>query len=105
MLNTEEIIKKLHHKAMMFGHYYKNEEWSRAKAAYDTARNVAVFVELEEREMIQLFGSRSYNDTEPPIEGEFKEKEVQIAYLECIKNNHTYELKPYPGKPEKKNSL
>lgn len=87
MLSVEEIRKKIFDQAAMFKHHYERKEYARAKAAYTTARTVAVFVELPEPDMIELFGSRSYTDTVPPTDGLFYESQVQKAFLECIKKN------------------
>lgn len=77
--------------------YYKNKDYARAKHCYDTARTVALFIELEEKEMTELFGDR-----ELEIEGSFREDYVQKAYWECIKAHQSSELKPYPGSVNKK---
>lgn len=102
MLKTEDIRKKVFHQAEMFGHYFSRKEYARAKAAYDTARTVAVFCEMEEADMKELFGDRPYiSEDKEASAGMFKEEDVQKAYLECIKKNQTFENKIYPGRPSK----
>lgn len=102
MLETEDIRKKVYHQAEMFGHYFRRKEYARAKHAYDTARTVAVFCEMEETDLKELFGDRSYiGENEEAGDGMFKEEDVQKAYLECIKKNQTFENKIYPGRPSK----
>ena len=102
MLKTEDIRKKVYHQADMFSHYFRRKEYAQAKAAYDTARTVAVFCELEETDMKALFGDRPYiGENEEASTGLFKEEDVQKAYLECIKKNQTFENKIYPGRPSK----
>lgn len=102
MLKTEEIRKKVYLQADMFRHYYRNKEYARAKAAYDTARTVSVFCEMEETDMKALFGDRPYiGEDEKAKEGAFKEEEVQKAYMECIRQNKTYENKAYPETVER----
>ncbi len=96
MKNEYEIRQALRQMPAEFMVYYRNKDYGRAKNCYDTARTVAVFVELSEKEMMELFGDR-----EQEVEGKFKEEYVQKAYWECIKANKTFEVKPYPGNPNK----
>jgi len=97
-LKTEyEIRQALRQLPEEFKLYYKNKDYGRAKRCYDTARTVALFIELDETEMAELFGDR-----ELEIEGRFKEVYVQKAYLECIKAHQSSEVKPYPGNPNNK---
>lgn len=96
-MKTEyEIRQALRQLPDEFKIYLKNKDYARAKNCYDTARTIALFVELGEKEMLELFG-----DKEQDIEGRFKEAEVQKVYWECIKVHKTDELKPYPGNPNK----
>lgn len=68
-----------------------------AKACYDDAVTLAVFLELPEEERIQLFGNRPYaEDGEEATDGLFQEEMVQRAYLECaVKRNLGRENMPY----------
>lgn len=85
MLKSEDIRKKVYHQAEMFSHYIRRKEYARAKAAYDTARKVAVFCEMEEADMKELFGDRPYiGENEEAGAGMFKEEDVQKAYLESL---------------------
>ena len=79
MLTQQEILRKLDDLAEQFDIYFKNKQYGRAKSLYDTARNVAVFVQLQEDDMIKLFGRQ---DPEDPEEGKFKLAEVQKCYFE-----------------------
>lgn len=100
MLTAEQIRDKIYRRADEFKEYVSRKEWSRAKHAYDSASSMAVFMELPESDMAVLFGNRPYKDDDDPIErGLFDEELVIRAYDECIKNNKTYELKPYHGNP------
>ena len=100
MLTADQAKDKLYRKAEEFKKYFYEKKWSQAKHAYDSASTVAVFLELEERDMMQLFGSRAYvPDDEEPRDGLFREEMVERAYWECIRRNQTYEVKPYSGNP------
>lgn len=103
MLSAEEIREKIFRKAEDFRKHFCEKKWSQAKHDYDTASSMAVFMELEEDDMAALFGSRPYleDDREEAADGLFREAEVEKAYWECIKRNQTYEVKPYPGNPNK----
>ena len=76
-----------------FGFICVKKKYSQAKHCYEVARNVSIFMELPEEEMINLFGSREEPDK--PIIGMFSEEEVQKAYQECIKRNLTTENRRY----------
>lgn len=91
--NAETAIHKLWELAASFRVYMRQKQWSQAKHCYEVARNVSVFLELPEEEMINLFGSREEPDK--PIIGMFSEEEVQKAYQECIKRNLTTENRRY----------
>ncbi len=99
MLTAKEIRDKIFLQAEVFKQYYRAKDWAGAKYAYDAARTMTVFVELDESDLIELFGSRAYTNTQPPTRGLFDEDMVSKAYWECIKRNQTYENKPYPGVP------
>jgi len=98
MLTREEMRDKLFELPALFKHFYSAKDWPRAKHAYDTAVTVAVFAEMDEEDMIKLFGSRPYVNGEV-TSGLFNETYVQKAYRECIRKNQTYENKRYPGIP------
>lgn len=83
MLTSKDIKEKLFRSAEGFNYHIREKHWLQAKHVYDTAVNVSVFVGLDEADMIKLFGSRAYNDTQPPTAGLFAESKVQKAYFEC----------------------
>lgn len=87
--NMKTVKNKLWELSASFHNYVRQKEWGKAKYCYDTARTVALFMELSEQELIELFGSREVPDK--PIQGLFPEEYVQRAYLECIKKNQTSE--------------
>lgn len=94
MITSPEATKhKLWELAASFRAYMRQKKWSQAKHCYEVARNVSIFMELPEDELINLFGSREEPDK--PIVGLFPEEEVQKAYRECIKRNLTTENRRY----------
>lgn len=99
MRSSEDIRQALFDLPELFLVHFRKKEYAQAKDCYDTARTVALFVKLEEKDMDKLFGNRQ--DESNPVEGAFNEDLVQKAYLECIKANRTYERKAYPGAPRK----
>ena len=102
MLTAKAIRDKLFLQAEIFKNYCGAREWHRAKHTYDDAVAVAVMVELDEADLIELFGSRPYNDMQPPKKGLFSEDMVSKAYLECIKRNQTREYEEQRSAPRAK---
>ena len=102
MLTAREIKDKLFESAEEFNYHIRTMHWYQAKRVYDTAVNVAVFARLDEEDCIRLFGSRAYNDTEPPTPGLFAESKVQRAYLECSVKNDLPRQSFYPLSAQKK---
>jgi hypothetical protein len=85
MLNEREVYKKLQDYAAAFNVHITGKRYAQAKHYYDVAREVAVFMELDEGKKRELFGERG-NRGEIIEEGLFKEEKVQKAYLEsCVK--------------------
>lgn len=99
MLTNDQIKAKIYAQGHKFENAVRERKWAQAKYAYHVATILAVFVELEEFDMIQLFGSRAYTEEDPPREGLFRDTDVQRAYLECIRANQNYETMSYPGAP------
>ena len=54
MMEVDRIRKKLFDLPVLFKHYFRNKEYSKAKSIYDTARTVALFLEMEEKDMVRL---------------------------------------------------
>lgn len=101
MLDSKQILEKLEELADLFRVHYRNKKWSQAKACYENARTVAVFLETSDNLKAKLFGNRPYIDDSEEIEdGLFPEELVQKVYKECILQNKTYENKPYLGQPK-----
>lgn len=92
MLTEKEVRDKLYEYAEQFHGAYMRKEWARAKFLYFRAQTVAVFLELPEAELAELFGNRAYReDWEPLKDGIFPEQEVERASWECIRIGRTYD--------------
>ena len=75
----KELIKTANH----FTQCVRKKNWLAAKADYDNARTVAVFMKLPEADMIELFG-----DQENEIQGLFPlEMAQQVFYETVVKGN------------------
>ena len=96
MLDNRSLLDKLYELPQMFRVYMENKDYSRAKHCYDTARAVALFMEIDESHKSELFGERGERG-EIVKQGLFPEEKVQKAYMECVKRNETHENKRYPG--------
>lgn len=79
MLNEKEVVKKLRELALSFRQHVKNKQWKQAKACYEMARDVAVIVEVDRKDMEELFGERGEKGTTLK-KGEFQEEEVQKVF-------------------------
>lgn len=82
MLDGRAIEQKLYNLAGKFKIHMGAKRYPQAKHCYDKAREVAVFVELEEDKMRELFGERKEKGIIVK-EGLFKEEQVQKAYFQC----------------------
>lgn len=92
MIREADVKKKLYELADLFQHYYMNKEYAAAKMTYFRAQTVAVFMELSEDELAELFGNRAYKDDREELrDGLFKESQVEKASWECIRVNQTYD--------------
>lgn len=92
MLNERQIMNKLYESAERFMQHCRSRNWAAAKYTYFRARTVAVFLELPEVNMIELFGNRAYKDDREELQdGLFPESMVEKASLECIRMNVTYD--------------
>ena len=62
------------------------KEWNRARSIYNRTLIACVYMELDEPEMIEIFGNRPYKDKEEDEkEGLFPEIIVEKVRFECIK--------------------
>lgn len=94
MLDQKQTLDKLFELPELFKVHMKNKAYPQAKACYDTAVTVAVFLELEEEWKDQLFGIRGERGVYI-MKGLFNETQVLKAYDECWKKGDTYENKKY----------
>jgi hypothetical protein len=93
MLTEDKLIEKLHRTAEQFKEAVREKKYFRAKALYNDALAVAVYVELDIEKRGELFGQYSGipDDQEAP-QGLFPRKDVSRVDLECcIKRNKAYE--------------
>lgn len=99
MLTAEQIRDKIFALADAFDKHYADEQYALAKADYDTASTMAVFMELPKEDMYELFMNHNpSNDKDAePIWGRFDKDKVRECYLWCIKRNQTRERQPYHG--------
>lgn len=79
MLTTAEIERDLFDLPEQFKICMKSKDYPKAKHIYDTAVTVALFVRMDQEQQVKLFGSRQQD---PPVEGMFRETDVQKAYFE-----------------------
>lgn len=102
MLTERQIRNKLYEYADQFRSAYMRKEWARAKSLYVTAQRIAVFLELPEHDLAELFGNRAYkDDREEFADGLFPEHEVERASWECVRIHKTYDdlhLHPRDGR-------
>lgn len=82
MLNQKQIKEKLFNLPEVFEYEYSKGHFAQAKAAYDDAIKISVFIELEENEQIRLFGGRAFDSEKA---GLFDEKKVQAVYRMTIR--------------------
>lgn len=83
MIAERSVWKKLEELAAVFNNHIRAKRYHQAKYCYDTARNVSVFLEMDEKEYQKLFG---YGNKEDRNEEMFKRELVQKVYVEtCVK--------------------
>lgn len=94
MLDNRQAEKKLYDLPEIFKAHMKCRRYSEAKACYDRAVTIALFMEADEKQKTELFGERGERGVIIK-EGLFPEREVQKAYEECIKRGQTRENQKY----------
>ena len=75
----KDVRKEIYRTADHFTRCVRKKDWLSAKADYDNARTVAVFMELPETDMVELFG-----DQENEIQGLFPIEMVQQVFYETV---------------------
>lgn len=90
MIEQKDVMQKLRNMAAMFDFYCRRKEYWKAVKQREMASQIAVFMKLEEKEMIELFGDGGYReDGEIKIKGLFSQTKCSKAVLEaCIKQKH-----------------
>lgn len=92
MLIEQEAIGKLKEYGLLFNVYVKNRDWGKAHNIYRATMTVAVFLEIPQLVMDELFGAYQEDEEEIPDTGLFRRKDVARVDLECcIKRNMAYE--------------
>lgn len=86
MLTSEAIVKKLYDGALEFRMDVRMKRYSKAVYAYEAARNIALFMELDEGHLAALFGSRQ---GEEPVVGLYDEELALKAQEQCIIRSQT----------------
>ena len=91
MLDHGQVMEGLRSKAEKFHEQYDQKDYLSAMWTYNEALVIAVFLKLNEEDMKEIFGNRSYVDEhkEERKEGLFQETQVEYARLWCIRNNKT----------------
>lgn len=96
MLTEKELMKKLRDDAQLFVTLHRNGEHGRAHNVYQRAHNVALYLELEEKCLKELFGDWDSDDgTETDTardDGLFQRWRVdEVNWRCCVRTNQTYE--------------
>lgn len=71
MLTAEQIRDKIYALADLFDRYYAEKNWAQARYAYESASMMAVFMELPQEDMYELFMNHATDDDDPPEWGRF----------------------------------
>lgn len=87
MLSEKKMLDKLYAQPEVFNEHMSNKEYAQASYCVDCARIVALFMELSEAQLVELFGSRE--DPENVVEGLFSEEKVMRAMEWCIFHHQT----------------
>jgi hypothetical protein len=93
VLTEDKLLEKLHITAEEFRAAVSNKDYMRAKALYNKALAVTVYVELGEAVTSELFGQyKGLDDDEEAPKGLFPRDDVSKVDLECcIKRHKAYE--------------
>lgn len=88
MLSEKQIEDRLYEQANLFRHHFDQKEYLKAALCVDWARMAALFVELEEGKMAELFGDRQSDEL---VEGLINEEYYLKACEWCIfKGGYAY---------------
>ncbi len=85
MLSENQMLDKLYTQPEIFNKYIEKKQYAEASYCVECARIIALFMELSDRQLIELFGSKE--DPENVVEGLFSEEKVLRAMEWCIFHN------------------
>lgn len=92
MLTEHEVIGKLKEYGAMFNVYVRNKDWGRAHYIYRETLAIAVFLNLPQEVMDELFGAYQEGEEPEPDTGLFSKKDVErVDFESCILRNMAYE--------------
>lgn len=97
MLTAEQIREKIFRLADDFDRFYAQKEYARAKYAYDTASTMAVFMELPQEDMYELFMNHAPDDEDTPEWGLFDRDKAHECFLWCMRRGMSYNTQQYHG--------
>lgn len=95
MLTAEQIRTKIYKLAEDFEEMYRAKQYAQAKYIYESASMMAVFMELPQEDMHELFMNHNDDEDAPPVWGRFNMTAVRRCFSECIRANKTYELEAF----------
>lgn len=87
MLSEKQMLRKLYRQPEIFKEHIRHKEYAQASYCAECARTIALFMELSEMQLVELFGSRE--DPEKVKDGLFPEEDVLYAMEWCIFHNRT----------------
>lgn len=99
MLSDQELLEKLYKQPGIFWEHMREKRYAQALYCVETARSMALFMELSEKQLNELFGSRQ--DPDNVIEGLFPEHMVLKAQEWVIFNNQTRQELTWQDKMER----
>lgn len=86
MLTGKQFMLKVKNSAGQFLKAADLKQWNKARSIYNRTITACVYMELDELEMIEIFGNRPYKEKEEDEkDGLFPEILVEKVRWECIK--------------------
>ena len=76
MLSEKKMLDKLYAQPEVFNEHIRHKEYAQASYCVYCARIIALFMELSDEQLVELFGSRE--DPENVVEGLFSEEKVLL---------------------------
>ena len=87
MLSEKKMLDKLYAQPKIFNEHIRHKEYAQASYCVHCARIIALFMELSEPQLEELFGSKQ--DPENVVDGLFSEEKILRAEEWCIFHNQT----------------